>query len=253
MEANARAGADAGAGAGAGVGRKRRRGAEPRARKRRRVVVDDVDNSEADPDAGPDEDEDEDAPVVRRPKRKRKVARDRAIKFARTGDPYNIPPDSWTAYSRWIVQSKGWFPAEFGGALVDFAAHCHHYTADQWRTFAFHVAPIMLRPRARDGARDGDADSVRGLPLEDYLEFTNLVKGVKMAVAYKHTKATIDALEDRMHQFSRYVVALVVCAWARRLMWRPFATCAPTSWCWRWAGTRLWNKTNIGAPLRVCR
>ena len=53
----------------------------------------------------------------------------------------------------------------------------------------------MLRPRPGNERKDElpDRDPVHGLPLEDYLEFVNLVKGVKMAVAYNHTKATVDA------------------------------------------------------------
>ena len=62
--------------------------------------------SDEDVRGGDDADEDE-APV--RPKRKRKkVARDKAVKFLETEDPYNIPPESWAEYSRWIVESKGW-------------------------------------------------------------------------------------------------------------------------------------------------
>ena len=155
----------------------------------------------------------------RRPKKPKNIARDKVVKFAKTNDPYNIPPESWTAFSRWIVQSQKWFPAEFGGALVDFSAHCHHYTADMWRTFAFHIAPIMFRPRegdelARARGVTGDAtapaptagdDLVLGLPLEDYLEFTNLIMAIKSAVAYSHTTETINRIEERMLQFSRYV------------------------------------------------
>ena len=165
---------------------------------------------------------------------KPKTARDKVVKFMKNdSDPYNIPPTSWDAYSRWIVSSQKWFPAEFGGALIDFGAHCHHLTADQWRTFTFHIAPIMMRPRIGDEtiraratraratraaateasaaapaparALEDDDDAILGLPMEDFLEFVNLVKAIKSAVAYSHTADTINTLEERMLQFSRYV------------------------------------------------
>ena len=190
--------------------------------------ADDNEDQDADDDAEADDNEDQDAHVPNKKPRpanskgranKPRIARDKVVKFARTDDPYNIPPESWFAFSRWIVESQRWFPAEFGGALVDFSAHCHHYTADMWRTFAFHLAPILFRPRAGDNqkstqaaraagaavSRSADDDAILGLPMEDYIEFVNLVKAIKSAVAYSHTADTINKLEERMLQFSRYV------------------------------------------------
>ncbi|KAI5810374.1 hypothetical protein BZA77DRAFT_254968, partial [Pyronema omphalodes] len=104
-------------------------------------------------------------------------------------DEYNIPPSIWLDISRDMVASANTFPTLFGDPIRNFAEHCHHLKAAEWRTFALHLAPIYLKDN---------------LPDEDYEHYLNLIDAIQLACDNEITVLEVQAVRRRIARFIRY-------------------------------------------------
>ncbi|RPB09159.1 hypothetical protein P167DRAFT_470209, partial [Morchella conica CCBAS932] len=110
-------------------------------------------------------------------------------KFVQTNDEYNIRPSIWLDISRDMVASANTFPTLFGDPIRNFAEHCHHLKAAEWRTFAFLLAPIYLKGN---------------LPDEDYEHYLNLIDAIQLACDNEITVIEVLAVGRRIKRFIRY-------------------------------------------------
>ncbi|KAH8152606.1 uncharacterized protein LAJ45_03447 [Morchella importuna] len=110
-------------------------------------------------------------------------------KFVQTDDEYNIRPSIWLDISRDMVASANTFPTLFGDPIRNFAEHCHHLKAAEWRTFAFLLAPIYLKGN---------------LPDEDYEHYLNLIDAIQLACDNEITVIEVLAVGRRIKRFIRY-------------------------------------------------
>ena len=148
-------------------------------------------------------------------------------KFIERNEPWNIPPNKWLQISADIDASNATFPGQFGPHLINFAEHCHHMTAAQWRTWTFHLGPILLKPY---------------LPQEDYNEVVSFTQALLLLCAYKITPAELDEVEERLLRFGSY--------WENRFVnqrWDKLHACLPTLHQLRHcAETIRWDRPMVG-------
>ncbi|RPB17400.1 hypothetical protein P167DRAFT_479756, partial [Morchella conica CCBAS932] len=104
-------------------------------------------------------------------------------------DPYNISPEDWLRIGKDMASSAGTFPASFGEPIRDFAEHCQHLKAAEWKNVALLMAPIYMKDR---------------LPEADYLEFLNLIDAVHLCIDISITDTEILVVEQRLKRFVEY-------------------------------------------------
>lgn len=128
-------------------------------------------------------------------------------RFVKTDDPYNIAPEEWHEIGKDSAASAATVPALFGDPVRDFAEHCHHLKAAEWKIFTFLLAPIYLKRR---------------LPDKDYDEFLNLVDALHLSCDYEITENEIMVVEERLRRFVTYYEARY---YAKR--WEKLPACLP--------------------------